>query len=127
MRPHRLIAAAALVTVATVALIAAACSGGNDAPAVTYEGLDGASLYSQACARCHGVDLTGTNQGPPFLDATYTPGHHADASFLLAARGGAPSHHWNFGPMPPVPGLSDEQIEAIVDFVRTQQRAAGFD
>jgi hypothetical protein len=29
--------------------------------------------------------------------------------------------------MPPVPGLSDEQIEAIVDFVRTQQRAAGFD
>ncbi len=122
-----------MIRLAVVALAAVfaviACTGGDgdDAPEGSGDGLDGASLYSQACARCHGVDLTGTNQGPPFFDATYAPGHHADGAFLVAVKAGAPSHHWNFGPMPPVPGLSDEQIEAIVDFVRTEQRAAGFD
>jgi mono/diheme cytochrome c family protein len=89
--------------------------------------MDGASLYAQACSSCHGSDLRGTDQGPPFLDAVYRPGHHGDASFLVAVRSGARSHHWDFGNMPPIDGLSDEQVRAIVEYVRGQQRAAGID
>lgn len=54
-----------------------------------------------------------------------SPGHHADPAFFLAVRRGARTHHWNFGDMPPVQGLSDPQIEAIVSFVRERQRATG--
>ena len=92
-----------------------------------YTGTDGAALYAQACASCHGTDLRGTDQGPPFLDTIYRPGHHADPSFLLAVRRGARAHHWNFGNMPVIEGLSDEQVAAILQFVRAQQRAAGID
>jgi mono/diheme cytochrome c family protein len=97
------------------------------APAPTFTGLDGASLYGQACASCHGVELTGTDSGPPFLNAIYRPGHHGDASFLLAVRRGARAHHWNFGDMPPIEGLSDEQVAAILEFVRMRQVDAGIE
>ena len=96
----------------------------SDAP---FEGLDGARLFGQACADCHGADLEGTEQGPPFLDQIYAPGHHADPAFFLAAKVGARSHHWNFGDMPPVAGLTDDQLEAIVAYVRERQRAAGIE
>jgi len=119
----------ALLLVAPVAAIAllAACgdSDGDATPVVTFEGTDGASLFQQACAECHGTDLNGTDQGPPLLHSFYVPGHHSDAAFLLAARRGAPAHHWNFGDMPPVDGITDDQVEAIVAFVRETQRAAG--
>lgn len=135
-RPGRIALAAVL---AAAALLLGACSGDGDgapssaggtgdAPAADrFTGTDGAQLYAQACARCHGETLTGTNQGPPFLDRVYEPGHHADAAFLLAVRNGARAHHWDFGDMPPVPGLNDAQVTAIVAFVRAQQRAAGID
>ncbi len=112
------------------ALLVVACTGsdgGGASVSTPFVGTDGATLYSRACASCHGADLRGTDQGPPFLDAIYRPGHHADASFLLAVRRGARSHHWNFGAMPPVEGLTDEQVAAIVEFVREQQREAGID
>ena len=87
--------------------------------------LDGRGLYGANCARCHGGDLRGTKEGPPLLDAIYAPGHHADAAFLLAVRNGVRPHHWNFGPMPPVPNLTDAQVGAIVAFVRAEQQAVG--
>lgn len=111
---------------AAFVVVAGACGGASE-PAAAFTGTDGAGLYAQACASCHGADLRGTRQGPPFLDAIYRPGHHADAAFFLAVKGGAHPHHWNFGNMPPVQGLSDAQIEAIVAFVRERQRAAGID
>ena len=43
----------------------------------------------------------------------------------MAVRSGVRPHHWDFGPMPPVPGLTDAQVASIVAFVREQQRAAG--
>lgn len=113
-----------------VAIILGACGTpgvGNTAGGASAFGstLDGRALYAANCARCHGADLRGTKEGPPFLDAIYRPGHHADASFLIAVRSGARAHHWNFGPMLPVPGLSDQQVAAIVAFVRAEQQAAG--
>ncbi len=86
---------------------------------------DGRRLYAASCAACHGADLKGTPTGPPFLDAIYRSDHHADEAFLVAARSGVRPHHWNFGPMPPVSGLTDQQVAAIVAYVRSQQQAAG--
>jgi mono/diheme cytochrome c family protein len=126
--PRVLARLAPLLALAAVALLAA-CGGsdGDATPVVTFEGTDGASLFAQACAGCHGEDLTGTDQGPPFLHAFYVPGHHGDAAFFLAAQRGVRSHHWNFGDMPPVEGITQEQVTAIVAFVREQQRAAGIE
>lgn len=118
---------AALIAAAVVFVAACGAPTSSDGTTRSFTGLDGASLYAQACAACHGAELTGTESGPPFLDAIYLPGHHADAAFLLAARRGARSHHWDFGDMPPVEGLSDAQIAAIVDFVRVRQVEAGIE
>jgi mono/diheme cytochrome c family protein len=120
--------ALAVATLLAVAL-SGACSDSqpSDGTASAFVGLDGTSLYAQACAGCHGGDLAGTSEGPPFLDAIYRPGHHADASFLLAVRRGVRSHHWNFGDMPPIEGLIDAQVAAISTFVRERQVAAGIE
>jgi mono/diheme cytochrome c family protein len=87
----------------------------------------GSELYAASCAECHGEDLRGTDRGPSHLSVVYEPGHHADGAFLLAVRRGVPAHHWDFGPMPPVDGLSDDDVAAIVAFVREQQRMEGFE
>ncbi len=88
---------------------------------------NGAQLYASRCASCHGEDLRGTGRGPSHLSEIYRPNHHADGAFLLAVRRGVAPHHWSFGPMPPIEGLADADVEAIVAFVRDTQRREGFD
>ncbi len=85
----------------------------------------GKNLFEGNCARCHGTDLRGTNTGPPFLSPVYAPNHHSDEAFLLAAQNGVQPHHWGFGPMPPVSGLSEAQIQEIVAYVRSVQVEEG--
>jgi mono/diheme cytochrome c family protein len=87
----------------------------------------GEPLYQQHCAECHGTDLRGTDIGPSPLSVVYEPNHHGDGAFLAAVSRGSPSHHWDFGPMPPIPGLSQEDVAAITAFVREQQRINGFE
>jgi len=113
-------------------LLLAACSSEQAAderpvPVGPFDGTTGAELYGQACATCHGEDLRGTDQGPPFLDVVYEPGHHPDGAFLAAAMMGVRSHHWDFGNMPPIEGITEEQVLAIVEYVRSEQRAAGIE
>lgn len=38
---------------------------------------------------------------------------------------GARSHHWDFGDMPRIDGITSGQVEAIVAYVREEQRDAG--
>jgi len=85
----------------------------------------GKALYDEKCASCHGADLKGTDQGPPFLHRIYEPSHHGDAAFQLAVRNGVRAHHWKFGDMKPVPGLSADDVAHIVAYVRSQQRVVG--
>ena len=87
----------------------------------------GAELYSANCAQCHGDDLRGTDKGPSHLSVIYEPGHHGDGAFLFAVTRGVRAHHWDFGDMPPVEGLTAADVEAIVAFVRETQRVEGFD
>lgn len=84
----------------------------------------GQQLYESTCAACHGTDLAGTDNGPPFLDPIYAPDHHADGAFFAAAAMGVQSHHWDFGPMPPQPVEPDE-VTKIVAYIRAVQRAEG--
>lgn len=116
-----------LGTALAVSLVAA-CSSADSEGAVPSEGLveRGAEVYATECASCHGEDLQGTDSGPSHLSVVYEPGHHPDAAFRSAIRNGSPQHHWEFGPMPPVPGLSDDEIEAVIVFVRSEQERQGF-
>jgi len=85
----------------------------------------GAALYVAKCAECHGIGATGTDKGPPLVHRIYEPGHHGDDAIRRAVREGAPAHHWKFGDMPPVDGLSDREVDDIIVYVRALQVAAG--
>jgi mono/diheme cytochrome c family protein len=87
----------------------------------------GAEVYAANCASCHGADLRGTSAGPSLLSVVYEPGHHPDESFRRAVAQGVPAHHWDFGAMPPLPALSDSDVDSIIAFVRYRQQAEGFE
>jgi len=85
----------------------------------------GKTLFERHCSECHGGTLDGSDKGPPLLHKYYEPSHHSDAAFQLAVRNGTRQHHWKFGDMKPVPGLSADDVAHITAFVRMQQRRAG--
>jgi cytochrome c len=85
----------------------------------------GKALYEKNCAACHGADLKGTKEGPPFLHKIYEPSHHGDVAFQLAAKNGVRAHHWPFGDMKPVPGVSPDHVVHITAYIRMQQRRVG--
>ncbi len=100
-------------------------NGGAAGSVASVKGTRGEALFNQRCAVCHGRNATGSAQGPPLVHRIYEPGHHSDLSFLLAVRRGVRSHHWRFGNMAPVPGLSEADVKEIVRYVRALQRAKG--
>ncbi|GEM_PF-464764 len=122
-----LVAALALVVVVGAVIL---LRSGNESETVTPP-LDpaavstGETLFRANCAQCHGVDLRGTDSGPPFLVATYAPNHHGDEAFQSAVANGVPPHHWNFGPMPAISGLSRDEVAQIVTYIRSEQVGAG--
>ena len=81
--------------------------------------------YGIHCAECHGKNAAGTDKGPPFLHRVYHPGHHGDAAFMAASKQGARAHHWKFGDMKPVKGVTDAQVSTIIEYIRALQRANG--
>ena len=85
----------------------------------------GKQLFADNCARCHGEAADGTNMGPPLVHRLYEPGHHPDFSFQNAVNNGVISHHWEFGDMPPVAGLSDSEVTQIIAYIRDLQREGG--
>jgi mono/diheme cytochrome c family protein len=115
--PRRGLVAAA---VAVVAVLASACGGGSGGAASA----DGAAVFANHCASCHGADLRGTDSGPPLLHEYYVPSHHPDEAFEAAILEGVSPHHWSFGPMPAL-ALDASQVEAVIAHVRAAQRAAG--
>lgn len=94
-------------------------------PDLSPQAAAGRDLFDANCAQCHGVNGAGSDKGPPLVHNIYNPGHHADASFLLAAKRGVAQHHWPFGNMPPQPQVSDDDIALIIRYVRELQQANG--
>jgi len=88
----------------------------------------GARAYAAVCAECHGEAAGGREgKGPPLVHRIYEPGHHADEAFQRAVAHGVREHHWPFGDMAPVPGLTRADVAAITAWVRELQRANGIE
>jgi mono/diheme cytochrome c family protein len=105
----------------------AAPAGDASVPATPAALAEGERLFNETCARCHGPRAVGTDQGPPLVHAIYEPNHHSDAAFQMAAANGVRAHHWSFGDMSPVPGVTPDQVTQIVAYVRWLQRQAGIE
>ena len=85
----------------------------------------GEAKFGASCAGCHGVRAVGTKQGPPLVHKVYEPNHHADVAFQRAAENGVRAHHWEFGNMPKIEGLTAGDVDHIILYVRWLQREAG--
>ncbi len=108
---------------------AAGAGAGNVAVATELELSAGAeagrAVFSANCALCHGEDAAGTGLGPPLIHRIYEPGHHPDPSIRLAALSGVQQHHWTFGDMPAVVGVSSDEIDQVICYIREVQYANG--
>lgn len=99
------------------------------APAISAENIEipfnlakGQLLYERYCSSCHGLQLEGSDKGPPLVHPFYKPSHHNDKTFYRAALKGVKQHHWNFGDMPPVAGMTPGKMDRVVPYLRYYQR-----
>lgn len=86
---------------------------------------EGKAVYNKRCSVCHGAKGVGTDKGPPLVHKIYNPNHHADMSFHLAVKVGVRAHHWRFGNMPKIEGVSKEETDMIIKYVRGLQKESG--
>lgn len=85
----------------------------------------GMKKFKENCSVCHGEWAGGTKQGPPLTHDFYKRSHHGDESFYRAALTGVRAHHWKFGNMPVVPGITRKDVSKIVPYVRWLQKQKG--
>lgn len=88
-------------------------------------GISGRAAFEANCAACHGLKAAGTDKGPPLVHDIYNSGHHSEGTFFLAARLGVRQHHRPYGDMPPQRQVTEQQVAAIVQYVRELQAANG--
>lgn len=86
----------------------------------------GKAAFDANCAACHGPNAVGQlGVAPPLVHKIYEPSHHGDEAFQVAVAMGVRQHHWPFGSMLPVEGVSRDDVEMIVAYIRELQRANG--
>ncbi len=89
-------------------------------------GLLGKNIFELKCQSCHGINAAGRHEiGPPLVHKIYEPNHHSDQSFYRAVALGVKSHHWPFGNMAAVEGLTKGDVKAIISYVRELQKENG--
>ncbi len=86
---------------------------------------NGEEKFNNFCSRCHGPQGQGTDNGPPLVHKIYEPNHHGDLAFQRAASLGVRAHHWKFGNMPKIEGVTPEDVTQIVGYIRWLQKQAG--
>ncbi len=95
-------------------------------PTLSAVATEGKGLFDANCAVCHGQNGAGVDgSGPPLVHIIYEPNHHADIAFHMAVKQGVRAHHWRFGDMQPVPGVSEGEVKKIIAYIRELQRANG--
>ena len=86
----------------------------------------GKQAFDINCASCHGENAVGQHGvAPPLVHKIYEPNHHGDESFQLAVVVGVRAHHWKFGNMPAIEGLTRADVKTIIAYVRELQRHNG--
>lgn len=86
----------------------------------------GMAVFEAKCAACHGVNAVGQLEvAPPLVHVIYEPSHHGDEAFQRAVANGVRGHHWPFGNMSPVEGLTRGDVKMIIAYIRELQRANG--
>ena len=86
----------------------------------------GKRAFEAKCMACHGINAAGQVEvAPPLVHKIYEPSHHGDESFQRAASLGVRAHHWSFGDMPAVEGLTRGDVTMIVAYIRELQRTNG--
>lgn len=85
----------------------------------------GMALYDSVCSVCHGVQLRGGSLGPSLLEPSYAPDVLDDDAIVAAMTKGVEQRLWEFGPMPAAQGLSRDEIDAIIGYIRTVQATRG--
>lgn len=84
------------------------------------------AYVAATCVECHGPNGGGVGgKGPPLIHRIYDTEHHADAELVSSTIHGVRAHHWPFGEMPAIEGISETEAETIIAFLRAVQRANG--
>jgi len=97
-------------------------------PTIEGDAIIGQRIFNNTCATCHGTNGVGSfGSGPPLIHITYEPNHHADEAFQRAVAVGVRSHHWRFGNMSPIEGLTRGDVAMVIDFIRSVQRENGIE
>lgn len=97
-------------------------------PELTESGLRGRGVFATKCAECHGADGEGgSRKGPPLIHPMYRENVYPDFVFKKAVLDGKRAKNWRFGAMPPVEGLTNQQVDDVIAFVRAAQIASGID
>lgn len=137
MKKSKLIQLGAIVAVAAVAIYALQPktmiqpSKGRALAAVTVPELTGnavlgRTIFNSSCKTCHGPNGEGqAGVAPPLIHKIYEPNHHGDEAFQRAVAQGVRSHHWRFGNMPPIEGLTRGDVKMILSYIRQLQIANG--
>lgn len=82
--------------------------------------------YEAKCAACHGANAAGQDGvAPPLVHIIYEPSHHGDEAFQRAAELGVRGHHWPFGNMSPIEGVTRGDVTMIIAYIRELQHANG--
>ncbi len=110
--------------------VVVACDSSQPKPAVgggpvPIEFQVGEAKFKTNCAVCHGAEAAGTDHGPALVHKIYEPNHHSDAAFQRAAANGVRAHHWGFGNMPKIEGVTPADVDHITQYIRWLQRQAG--
>ena len=83
-------------------------------------------IFAANCSTCHGENGIGFEAaGPPLIHKIYESSHHGDEAFQRAVAYGVQSHHWQYGNMPKIEGLTRADVGYIIQYIRAVQRENG--
>jgi mono/diheme cytochrome c family protein len=87
----------------------------------------GRQVYALRCAACHGTDLRGSLTVPSLLSEPYAPDRFDDDAIRAVIRDGIEPDDPADASMPAIGGLSDEQVDAVIDHLRFVQARDGLE